>query len=117
MIHKITEALATSALAAALAFLIAITAGLVSARAHGDAQWIQDQALRSRTGDLCCGPADCEAIDPADVAVTASGYLIKSRRETIPFGETLPASIDGRLWVCRRFDGSRRCVFDRPPGS
>jgi hypothetical protein len=89
---------------------------IVEARAHDDAQWILDQKLTNRVGEWCCGPNDCEAVEAGDVRAGAGGYRLNSG-ELIPYGETSPLSIDGRLWICRRPDGTRRCVFDRPPGS
>jgi hypothetical protein len=88
-----------------------------TARAHDEAQWIMDQRLRSQTGEWCCGQGDCNPVEKSGFKVTANGYQLMANGETIPFGETMPLSVDGRLWVCRRPNGSRRCVFDRPPGS
>jgi hypothetical protein len=112
--RKITEALLTSALAIVLAFVVAVTAGLVSARAHDDGQWIMDQQLRNQVGEWCCGKGDCNA---EAHTVGRGGYSLIGTGELVPFGEAMPLSIDGRLWVCRRPNGTIRCVFDRPPGS
>lgn len=84
---------------------------------HDDADWIGKQGLRNQFGEWCCGIQDCQPIDPANVIVGIGGYHIRSNGSTeiIPYSETMPLSPDGRLWVCRRPDGARRCVFDRPP--
>ena len=90
---------------------------IAPARAHDEATWIQDRQLRNQTGEWCCGQGDCTAVEASAVKVTAGGYQLAVSGETIPFAETMPLSVDGRLWVCRRPDGTRRCVFARPPGS
>jgi len=36
--------------------------------------------------------------------------------EFVPYDEATP-SPDGKLWICRRPDKTRRCVFGPPPGS
>ena len=87
--------------------------------AHDDAAWIQQQQLKNRMGESCCGAQDCTAIDKASYHEGPNGYVIVHKRglnEVIPYSEPMPFSIDGRLWVCRKPDGSRRCVFNQPPG-
>jgi hypothetical protein len=100
---------------AGVALLAALAGG--PARAHDDGQWIMDQQLRNRVGEWCCGKGDCDPVDKSGFKVTSNGYQLAVNGETIPFGETMPLSVDGRLWVCRRPNGTRRCVFDKPPGS
>jgi hypothetical protein len=90
------------------------TASLSLASAHGPAEWIQQGGYRNAVGELCCGEKDCLGIADADVTVTAAGYLVKSIRETVPFGEALP-SPDGHYWRCY-WGGKRKCFF-APPGS
>lgn len=88
--------------------------------AHDDAAWIAQQNLKSRVGETCCGTNDCTAIDPKDVSESPGGYIIGRSfggDELVPYSEAMPFSIDGRLWICRKPDGSRRCVFNRPPGA
>lgn len=108
----------TAARVAGFASVLCVLAAVnAPARAHEDARWIQDQRLRNQVGEWCCGQGDCEAVDKSAFTVTAGGYRLDHNGETIPFGEASPLSIDGRLWVCRRPNGSRRCVFDKPAGS
>ncbi len=104
-------------IAVAIAFALAFTLlGIAHpAWAHDDGQWIADQKLRNRQGEWCCGAGDCHPVDKANYTESAVGYTLKST-EVIPYPEAQPFSVDGRLWVCRRPDGVRRCVFDRPPG-
>ena len=88
---------------------------------HQDADWIQRQQLRNRVGESCCGTNDCNPIDKDGFYPGPGGYVVTrsfrgGREEVVPYSEAMPFSIDGRLWICRRPDGSRRCVFDQPPG-
>ena len=92
-----------------------------AALAHEDADWIRLQQLKNRMGEYCCGAQDCAAVDKEAFIAGPGGYIITRkaqgpREEHIPYSEAMPFSIDGRLWVCRKQDGSRRCVFDQPPG-
>jgi hypothetical protein len=102
--------------------LAALIVGLSSAAfAHEDADWIQRQQLRNSMGEYCCGVGDCHPVDKANFIAGPGGYLVARtargpREERIPYSEAMPLSIDGRLWICRRPDGTRRCVFDQPPG-
>ena len=43
------------------------------------------------------------------------GWVIGGK-EFVPFEEATP-SPDGKMWICRRPDHTRRCVFGPPPGS
>ena len=46
---------------------------------------------------------------------TATGWMIEG--ELVPFDEAMPvAPPDGQLTICRRPDGTRRCVFGLKPG-
>lgn len=106
------------------AFAVLLGVALLSpfALAHEDGAWIQDQKLRNRMGEWCCGVGDCAAVDKSSFYPGPGGYIITrsprgAREETVPYSEAMPFSIDGRLWICRRPDGTRRCVFDQPPGT
>jgi hypothetical protein len=103
-------------IAGALSALL-VALATTPARAHDDAQWIMDQQLRNQVGEWCCGRGDCNAVEKSGFTVTSGGYQLIVSGETIPYSQTMPLSIDGRLWVCRRPNGTIRCVFDRPPGS
>ncbi len=104
-----------------LAFLLAAA----GAHAHDDGQWIQDQGLKNKLGDPCCGFRDCNAVNPSRVSEGPAGYVIDDGAgrpaETIPYPEVMPFSIDGRLWICRNPDrtyakgpNGRRCVIGPP---
>ncbi len=124
----ITLALQAAALAGYAGFYFGTALGLIifaitPARGHDAAQWIADDALRNTAGEWCCGKNDCEPISPASkdnpagFVIVPGGYWLNGTKESIPFNEVAPLSIDGRLWICRRPDGSIRCAFDRRPGS
>jgi len=94
-----------------VAVLVAATFSLASA--HGPAEWIQRGGYRNAVGELCCGERDCFELAGDDVGVTASGYYVRSTRETIPFSEAQP-SPDGSFWRCQ-WGGTRKCFFAPPP--
>jgi hypothetical protein len=75
--------------------------------------WINRGAYRNPAGEWCCGDNDCES--PDRVAVTGKGWVVRGT-EFVPFEEATP-SPDGKVWICRRPDRTRRCVFGPPPGS
>jgi hypothetical protein len=116
--YDMLRAVAVLIAASLLAVLIGLGAMLVfdlrPARAHDDGQWIMDQKLRNQVGEWCCGKGDCNA---EAHTVGRGGYSLTATGELVPFSAAMPLSIDGRLWVCRRPNGTIRCVFDRPPGS
>ena len=64
-------------------------------------------------GEWCCGENDCES--PEQIASTGLGWVVNGG-EFVPFNEATP-SPDGKLWICRRADKTRRCVFGPPPNS
>jgi hypothetical protein len=103
--------------AAGLVAIALAALAVTAARAHDDGQWIADHGLRNRAGAWCCGKQDCAPLAAAQFKTGPRGYLIAKTGEVIPYSEPMPFSIDGRLWICRAADGSRRCVFDRRPGS
>jgi hypothetical protein len=91
----------------ALALVLMLLAS--HALAHGPADWIANGGYRNAVGDLCCGERDCIELADDDVTPTASGYLVKSLRETVPYNEAQP-SPDGKYWRCQ-WGGSRKCFF------
>lgn len=109
-------------IAVAIAFAVAFTLMGIAhpAWAHDDAQWIQEQQLKNRQGEYCCGVSDCMAVDRTTYTESSGGYVIThpltKNVETVPYSEAMPFSIDGRLWICRKGDGTRRCVFNQIPG-
>ena len=75
--------------------------------------WINRGGYRNPAGEWCCGDNDCQSTD--QIAVTAKGWVVGGN-EFVPFEEATP-SPDGKVWICRRPDHTRRCVFAPAPGS
>ena len=75
--------------------------------------WINRGGYRNPAGEWCCGDYDCQSTD--QIAVTGKGW-VAGGTEFVPFEEATP-SPDGKVWICRRPDHTRRCVFAPPPGS
>lgn len=74
--------------------------------------WINRGNYRNSQNEWCCGAYDCKAYSAA--ASTVKGWVVDG--EFIPYDEALPvAPPDGMLTVCRRPDGTRRCVFGLRP--
>jgi hypothetical protein len=63
--------------------------------------------FRNTADERCCRDNDCES--PKQVAVTGKGWVVGGK-ELVPFDEATP-SPDGKLWICRGPDRTRRCVF------
>jgi hypothetical protein len=74
---------------------------------------ISCEGFHNPAGERCCRDHDCES--PEQVAVTGKGWVVGGT-ELVPFDEATP-SPDGKLWICRRPDRMRRCVFGPPRGS
>lgn len=87
--------------------LIWLMAQVSLAVAHDS--WISRGGYRN----LACGDNDCES--PNQIAATGKGWIVGGT-EFVPFEEATP-SPDGKMWICRRPDHTRRCVFGPPPGS
>ena len=86
--------------------LLAVTV----ANAHD--HWISRNGLKNAAGEWCCGDYDCKSY--TRLSSTPTGWLIDN--EVVPFDEAMPvAPPDGQLTICRRPDGSRRCVFGLKP--
>ena len=95
-------------------FGIVLIWGIAStALAVAHESWINRGGYRNSAGEWCCGENDCET--PDQIAVTGKGWVIEGK-EFVPFEEATP-SPDGKIWICRRPDHTRRCVFGPPPGS
>jgi hypothetical protein len=75
--------------------------------------WINRGGYRNPAGEWCCGDNDCQSTN--QIAVTGKGWVVGGT-EFVPFEEATP-SPDGKVWICRRPDHTRRCVFAPPPGS
>lgn len=95
---------------AALAALV-VTLLLIH-RADAHESWISRGGLKNGAGEWCCGADDCKSYPKA--LSSAKGWLLDA--ELVPFDEALPiVPPDGEVTVCRRPDGSRRCVFGLKP--
>ncbi len=96
----------------AAAFLLA-----TPALAHDS--WISRGGYKNASGEWCCGDYDCHAVKPE--SSTPAGWMVKG--ELVPFDEVIldknkhaVSPPDGGVVVCRRPDGTRRCVFGLKPG-
>lgn len=75
--------------------------------------WISSGSHKNSAGEWCCGTNDCKVYE--HVTTAAKGWNLGD--EFVPYDEALPvAPPDGHVTVCRRADGSRRCVFGVRPG-
>ena len=92
---------------------IVLVWGIASTAVGAHESWINRGGYRNSAGEWCCGDNDCES--PGQIAVTGKGWVIGGK-EFVPFEEATP-SPDGKNWICRRPDHTRRCVFGPPPGS
>jgi hypothetical protein len=88
-----------------------LAASALVAVAHDS--WISKGGYRNAAGEWCCGTLDCSS--PERIATTGSGWVINGN-EFVPYDEAVP-SLDGKVWICRRPNGTRRCVFGPPPNS
>src|ERR1044072_5142189 len=104
MIRRFNWQVAVLVVATVLSFL-----WLVSAFAHGPAEWIQRGQYKNGAGELCCGPTDCRRLDDGDVVPVPGGYFIKSMNHVVPTHEAMPISPDG-YFVCV-WGGVRKCFF------
>lgn len=92
--------------------------------------WISKGVYKNKNGEWCCGDYDCRSYQ--HVETNEKGWIIDNSeikdakvgdpkgKEFVPYDD--PATIDkvvppdGGLTICRRYDGSRRCVFGLKPG-
>lgn len=95
------------------AWLIAVALCIAqTALAHDN--WISRGGYKNAAGEWCCGSYDCKAHEK--VTSTSIGWMVDG--ELVPFDEAMPvAPPDGKLTICRRPDGTRRCVFGLKPGT
>lgn len=91
-----------------------VAASLMTATpAKSDDSWINRGQYKNSAGEWCCGDYDCKAYK--ETQSTATGWLLDG--ELVPYDEAMPiAPPDGQVTVCRRPDGTRRCVFGLKPG-
>lgn len=96
-------------------------AAAMPAAAHdpdtGKPNWIDSgRYVSPQTGVHCCGPNDCERLDPSRVEATPNGLVLHAfNDEIVPYAEATPSE-DGAYWRCHSADKRRRCFF-APVGS
>jgi hypothetical protein len=102
-----------SLLVFALAFLVSTTVLVSATVTFAHDSWINRGGFKNTAGEWCCGDYDCKSY--TRTSSTATGWMIEG--ELVPFDEAMPvAPPDGQLTICRRPDGTRRCVFGLKPG-
>ncbi len=93
--------------------LLVLFLALFASAALAHDSWISRGSYKNPAGEWCCGEGDCKSYERT--SSTATGWMIEG--ELVPFDEAKPVvPEDGRLTVCRRPDGTRRCVFGVKPG-
>jgi hypothetical protein len=98
---------------AAWAIIVTLGVTAIPLVGHAHDSWINKGGYRNVAGESCCGENDCES--PERIASTGLGWVVNGV-EFVPYGEATP-SPDGKVWICRRPDKTRRCVFGPPPNS
>lgn len=84
-----------------------------SRKSYAHDSWINRGAYKNQAGEWCCGDYDCKSY--VTTKSTANGWMVDG--ELVPYDEAMPlAPPDGQLTICRRPDGTRRCVFGLKPG-
>lgn len=104
--------------AAVLAIFFLILVPLTSP-AHSHDNWVSQGNYRNTKGESCCNGYDCK--DGIQYSAAPAGWLLESG-EFIPYEEgvldinkkVVVPPMPG-LSICRRYDGSRRCVFGIRP--
>jgi hypothetical protein len=103
--------------AAGLLSIIAILSLIGNAMAHDN--WVSKGGYKNKAGEWCCGDYDCK--DHEQTASTPTGWMVGA--ELVPYDEALQGDggkaivpPNGSVTICRRPDGSRRCVFGVKPG-
>lgn len=123
----ISRPLQVNSLGDAFAFWLSVVAGIIAAvilgaflalafpmKAHAHDSWINRGGFRNPAGEWCCGDLDCKSY--SRTSSTAQGWMIDG--ELVPYDEAMPVPPpDGQVTVCRRPDGTRRCVFGLKPGT
>jgi hypothetical protein len=92
--------------------LLALVLALFSFAAFAHDSWINRGSFKNSGGEWCCGDYDCKSY--TRITSTTTGWMIDG--ELVPYDEAMPvAPPDGQLTICRRHDGTRRCVFGLKP--
>ena len=93
--------------------LLVLVLTVFSFAALADDSWINRGGFKNAGGEWCCGDYDCKSY--TKTSSTSTGWMIDG--EFVPFDEAMPVPPpDGQVTVCRRPDGTRRCVFGLKPG-
>lgn len=93
--------------------LVVVSAILFSFSAFAHDSWINRGGFKNAAGEWCCGDYDCKSY--TQTSSTPQGWIVDG--ELVPYDEAMPVSPpDGQLTICRRPDGTRRCVFGLKPG-
>lgn len=101
-------------------FAIAATVWLFATTALAHESWISKGGYKNAAGEWCCGDYDCKAYTGKQVKTEANGWIVEG--EFVPFEENVQVDKkdvvppDGHLTICRRPNGTRRCVFGLKPG-
>lgn len=94
-------------------FIVSTAVFVSTSNTFAHDSWINRGGFRNTAGEWCCGDYDCKSY--TRTSSTATGWMIEG--ELVPFDEAMPvAPPDGQLTICRRPDGTRRCVFGLKPG-
>ena len=97
-----------------LRFAFAAAFLLAAPPVHAHENWVSKGRYKNAAGEWCCGAYDCKSYQ--EIASTPHGWMIGA--ELVPFDEAMPVPPpDGQLTICRRPDGSRRCVFGLKPSN
>ena len=109
----LAAAIGVLALGPAFALVYACSSGEPSTLGLTEPLRVQSGAFKNGAGEWCCGDYDCKSY--MSTSSTMSGWMIDG--ELVPYDEAMPvAPPDGQVTICRRPDGSRRCVFGLKPG-
>jgi hypothetical protein len=92
----------------------------ITQHAFGHDSWVNAGNYKNKAGEWCCGDYDCKGY--TQTQSTDKGWIISDggKDEFIPYdaAETIDKVVppDGGVTICRRPDGSPRCVFGLKPG-
>lgn len=110
------EGLGWSIVAILLMVVVLILLVVFQPRAHahdkGAPNWITEgKYVSPETGVHCCGPNDCDRLDPKTIEATPAGFILHAfNDEFVPYSEATPSE-DGQFWRCHAYTGTRRCFF------
>jgi hypothetical protein len=95
-----------------------------AAWAHGEFAWIMAKPYKGLDGYIhCCGPADCDYVEDADIELTRAGYVLTYKGRQYLFSEWgkglhVTERPDKKPVMCRQLStDTPRCIFVKPLGS